>query len=133
VAVKSGRLSERRVDEAALRLLTLKARLGLHKNRFVDESRLGELVGTPEHLALVQEVADKSLTLLKNAGVFPIAPGRLAKAVNINVQKFDGDPSPAALSSKLAAAFPGVHNFYLRPDLNPAYYDRVWQRCRSRT
>jgi beta-N-acetylhexosaminidase len=126
-AVRSGRLSERRVDEAALKLLTLKARLGLHKNRFVDESRVGEFVGTPEHLALVQEAADRSLTLLKNDGVFPVAPARLAKMVNINVQKIDGDPSPAALSAKLAAAFPGIQNFSLRPDMDPVYYDTVWK------
>ena len=126
-AVKSGRLSERRVDEAVLKLLTLKARLGLHKNRFVEESRVGEFVGTPDHLALVQEVADKSLTLLKNDGVLPIAPGRLAKAVNINVQKFDGDPSPPALTAKLAATFPGIQSFNLRPDLDPVYYDKVFQ------
>ena len=126
-AVKSGRLSERRVDEAALKLLTLKARLGLHKNRFVEESRVGKFIGTPGHLALVQEVADKSLTLLKNDGIFPIAPNRLAKAVNINVQKFDGDPSPPALTGKLAAALPGIQSFNLRPDLDPAYYDKVYQ------
>jgi beta-N-acetylhexosaminidase len=126
-AVKSGRISERRVDEAVLKLLTLKARLGLHKNRFVDESRVGEFVGTPDHLALVQEVADKSLTLLKNDGVFPGAPGRLAKAININVQKFDGDPSPPVLAAKLAAAFPGIQSLNLRPDLDPAYYAKVYQ------
>jgi beta-N-acetylhexosaminidase len=126
-AVKSGRISQRRVDEAALKLLTLKAWLGLHKNKFVDESRVGEFVGTPEHLALIQEVADKSLTLLKNDGVFPIASGLLAKAVNINVQKFDGDPSPPVLTAKLAAAFPGIQSFNLRPDLDQAYYDRVYQ------
>jgi len=126
-AVKSGRLSEHRVDEAVLRLLTLKVRLGLHKNNFVDESRVGEFVGTPDHLALVQEVADKSLTLLKNDGIFPVAPGRLAKTVNLNVQKFDGDPSPPALTAKLAAAFPGIQSFNIRPDLDPAYYDKVYQ------
>jgi beta-N-acetylhexosaminidase len=126
-AVKSGRISERRVDEAVLKLLTLKARLGLHKNRFVDESRVGEFVGTPDHLALVQEVADKSLTLLKNDGVFPVASSRLVKAVNINVQKFDGDPSPPVLAAKLAAAFPGIQSFNLRPDLDPAYYDKAWK------
>ena len=126
-AVKSGRLSGRRIDEAVLKLLTLKARLGLHKNRFVEESRVGEFVGTPDHLALAQEVADKSLTLLKNDGVFPVAPGRPAKAVNINVQKFDGDPSPPALTVKLAAAFPGIQSFNLRPDPEPAYYDKVYQ------
>ena len=126
-AVRSGRLSERRVDEAALKLLTLKARLGLPKNRFVDEARLGEFVGTPEHLALVQEVADKSLTLLKNDGIFPVGPARLAKAVNINIQKVDGDPSPPALSARLAAAFPGIQSFTLRPDMAPAYFDAVWK------
>ena len=126
-AVKSGRISESRIDKAALKLLTLKARLGLHKNRFVDESRVGELVGTPDHLSLVQEVADRSLTLLKNDGFFPVAPARLARAVNINVQKVDGDPSPSALSAKLAAAFPGIRSFTLRPDMDPAYYDTVWQ------
>jgi beta-N-acetylhexosaminidase len=126
-AVKSRRISESRVDEAVLKLLTLKARLGLHKDRFVDESRVGESVGTPEHLAIVQEVADKSLTLLKNDGVFPIAPARLAKAININVQKFDGDPSPAALTAKLAASFVGIQSFSLRPDMDPAYYEKAYQ------
>jgi beta-N-acetylhexosaminidase len=125
-AVRSGRLSERRIDEVALKLLTLKARLGLHKNRFVDETRVGEFVGRPDHLALVQEVADRSLTMLKNDGFFPIAPARLSKAVNINVQKVDGDPAPSALSAKLAAAFPGIQSFTLRPDMDAAYYDAVW-------
>ncbi|MCX6568310.1 MAG: hypothetical protein NT147_04585 [Candidatus Aminicenantes bacterium] len=125
-AVRSGRISESRVDEAVRKLLTFKARLGLHKDRFVEESRVGEFVGTAAHQAIVQEVADKSLTLLKNDKVLPLAlaPGSPApKLVNINVQKIDGDPMPAALSAKLAAAFPGTPSFTLRPDMDPAYYE----------
>ena len=124
-AVRSGRIPESRVDEAARKILTLKARLGLHENRFVDESRVGESVGTASHQAIVQEVADKSLTLLKNDKVLPLelSPGSPApKLVNVNVQKVDGDPMPAALSAKLAAAFPGTLGFTLRPDMDPAYY-----------
>ena len=124
-AVRSGRIPESRVDEAARKILTLKARLGLHKNRFVDETRVGEFVGTAAHQAIVQEVADKSLTLLKNDKVLPlaIAPGSpAAKLVNVNVQKYDGDPMPAALSAKLAAAIPGTQSFTLRPDMDPGYY-----------
>jgi len=124
-AVKSGRISERRLDESVRKLLFLKARLNLHKNRFVDEARVGESVGTPAHLAIVQEVADRSLTLLKNDGVFPLQPGRLAKAVNIIIQKSDPDPSPDALSAKLAAAFPRMQSFTLRPDTDPAVYERA--------
>jgi len=130
-AVRSGRLSERRIEESARKLLILKARLELPKNRFVDESKVGEFVGTVEHMAIIQEAADKSLTLLKNEGVFPLAGGRTARMVNISVQKADGDPAPAALAAKLAAAFPGTTSFALRPDLDPAYYDKIWPAVRE--
>ena len=126
-AVRSGRIPESRVDEAARKILTLKARLGLYASRFVDEAKVGESVGTAAHQALVQEVADKSLTMLKNNGVLPLAAGAARKIVNINVQKYDGDPMPAALSAKLGAAFSGTRSFTLRPDIDAAYYDAVWK------
>jgi beta-N-acetylhexosaminidase len=126
-AVRSGRLSERRIDDAARRLLLLKTRLGLHRDRFVDESKVASRVATPAHQTLVQEVADRSLTLLQNDGVLPVHAGRLAKAVNISVQKLDGDPMPATLATKLSAAFSGIRSFTLRPDLDPSYYEQVWQ------
>ncbi len=127
-AVRSGRIPQARIDEAVLKLLELKARLGLHKNRFVDEARVNALVGTPAHLAAVQEAADKSVTVLKNDGLLPLATNRLAgeKMVQIAVQKADGDPSPAALTGKLATVFPGIKSYTLRPDLDPAYYDKAW-------
>ncbi len=126
-AVRSGRISEQRIDHSLRKLLHLKARLNLHNDRFVDESRVGELVGTPGHLAIVREVADRSLTLLKNDGVLPVAPGRVSNAVNINIQKLDTDPSPPALAAKLAAAFPGIRSFTLRPNLDPAVYEEALQ------
>jgi beta-N-acetylhexosaminidase len=114
-------------DEAAGKLLALKARLGLRRGRFVDESRIGEFVGTAEHLAIAQEAADRSLTMLKNDGVVPIGAGSAPRILNINVQKVDGDPMPAALSAKLAAAFPGAASFTLRPDMDASYYAKVWK------
>jgi beta-N-acetylhexosaminidase len=126
-AVRSGRISEQRIDQAVRKLLTLKAKLKLNENRFVDEARVDEFVGTPAHQALVQEVADRSLTLLRNDGVLPLTTARLAKAVNINVQKDPADLSPLALSAKLSAAFPGIQNFSFRADMDAAAYDRAWQ------
>ncbi len=125
-AVRSGRLTEQRIEESARKLLILKARLELPKNRFVDESAVGEFVGTAAHLAIIQEAADKSLTLLKNDGVLPLPAGRTSRMVNISVQKADGDPAPAALAAKLASAFPGTSSYVLRPDLDPAFYDKAW-------
>jgi beta-N-acetylhexosaminidase len=101
--------------------------LNLHNGRFVDEGRVSGLVGTATHLALVQEVTDRSLTLLKNAGVLPVRTEGLKTIVNINIQKLESDPSPAALGAKLAAAFPGFKSHTLRADMDPAVYERAWK------
>jgi beta-N-acetylhexosaminidase len=126
-AVRSGEIAAARIDESVHKLLYWKARLGLHEDRFVDESRVSALVGTTAHLAVVQEVADRSMTLLKNDGGLAVPPDRLSKMVNICVQKTEIDPSPSALAAKLTAAFPGVQNFMLRPDLDGSVYEKAWQ------
>jgi beta-N-acetylhexosaminidase len=125
-AVRSGRIPEARVNDAVRRLLTLKARLSLHVNRFVDESKVADRVGTPEGWRIAQEVADRSLTMLRNDGVLPLraAPARL---VNISVQKLDIDPSPPVLAARLAAAFPGARSFTFTPRMDPAAYEDAWR------
>ncbi len=124
-AVRSGEIEMTRIDASVRKLLACKAGLGLHRNRFTDEARVSGLVGTPDHLAVARKVADLSLTLLRNDGVVPVPADRLKNAVNISVQKAESDPAPAVLAAKLAAALPGIRSFAVRPDLDPAAYDRV--------
>jgi beta-N-acetylhexosaminidase len=128
-AVKSGEIPESRIDASVRKILTWKARLNLPKERFVDEGRVSAFVGAPAHLALVQQVADRSLTLVKNDGVLPLRQERLKKIVNISVQKFEGDPGPAALAAKLAAAFPGTRSLALRPDATKTVYENAWKEA----
>ena len=130
-AVRSGEIKETRIDESVRRLLACKASLGLHKNRMIDETRVGTLVGIPAHREVVQELADRSLTLLKNDGVLPVSAPRLRSAVNINIQKAEIDPSPAALTSKLCAAFPSLQSFDLRPDTDSAIHEKVRRAAES--
>ncbi len=125
-AVRSGRIEEARIDDAVRRLLTLKARLNLHRVRYVDVEGVGEAVGTPAHLDLVREVADRSLTLLKNEGVLPVDAGTLGSVVNISVQKDQNDPSPPALAAMFTEAFPGARTFTLRPGTGAPVYDAAW-------
>ena len=124
-AVRSGRINEKRIDDAVRRLLTLKAKLKLNSIRLVDENMVNALVGTPAHLAIAQEVADRSMTLLRNDGILPVAAGVLAHTVNINVEKTDGDPSPSQLAGKLTATFPGMASYTLTPNMDPAQYERI--------
>ena len=82
-------------------------------------------VGTPAHLAFAQQIADRSLTVLKNDGVLPLAGGPPKKMVNISIQKLPNDPSPDELALKLQTAFPGLTSYTLRPDTDPSAYAKA--------
>jgi beta-glucosidase len=64
--VKTGRLSEARIDQSARRLLRLKFQLGLFDNPFVDESLVPQVVGHPQAVAAGLVSQGRAMTLLKN-------------------------------------------------------------------
>jgi beta-glucosidase len=68
-----GVVSMARVDEACLRVLELKHRLGLFENPYTDLSLADEVQFTPSAQAKVLDLARKSIVLLRNNGVLPIA------------------------------------------------------------
>lgn len=124
-AVREGEIPVSRVDASARKILYWKARLNLHENRFVDLAQVSSKVGTSEHRALVQEVAERSLTLLDNDGFFPTSASKLGSVTHISIQKREHDVVPVGVATKLAAAFPVEATFLLRPDVDPAVYDRA--------
>ena len=72
-AVRSGELSEARLDESLERVLALKWRLGVVRQPMVDESKVMDVVGTDDHRARAQQVTDESPTVLKNDGTLPLS------------------------------------------------------------
>lgn len=74
-AVQDGELAERRLDESVLRILRLKARLGLFDEPYVGPADVGRTVGAPEHLAAADRIAERTTTLLVNEGpLLPLSP-----------------------------------------------------------
>ncbi|MBV9342346.1 MAG: hypothetical protein JO159_15850, partial [Acidobacteria bacterium] len=72
-AARSGEISPVRLDESVLRILKLKASLGLHKDRLVDLARLDSVIGRPENVTLGQHIADDAVTLVrKNEPMLPL-------------------------------------------------------------
>ncbi|GEL94886.1 glycoside hydrolase family 3 N-terminal domain-containing protein [Cellulomonas composti] len=75
-AVRRGLVEEAALDAAVSRILTLKMELGLFENpRRPDAARQAAVIGCDEHTALNLEVARRSLVLLRNDGVLPLAGG----------------------------------------------------------
>jgi beta-N-acetylhexosaminidase len=79
-AVQSGRLTEKRIDASVLRILKLKLLRGILTSPFCDESKVAERVGTPDHVATIQQISDRTTTVVRNdAGLVPFSgnPGKV--------------------------------------------------------
>ena len=76
-AVRSGELTESRIDESVLKLLAVKSALGLHKNRLVDLNAINQVLNQPESLALAQHVAEDAITLVNRQDAHPSTAHRL--------------------------------------------------------
>lgn len=72
-AIRSGRLEEQVIDEAAARVLELKFRLGLFEQPFADPDRAEQVIGSAAHAELARKVAAEGIVLLKNNGVLPLS------------------------------------------------------------
>ncbi|MGW8886479.1 glycoside hydrolase family 3 protein [Streptomyces sp. NPDC055749] len=105
-AVKSGEISEARIEESILRILRLKAKLGLFRDPFVSRRGVDTVVGIPSHLAAADRIAEHTTTLLANSG--SLLP--LSRRSHRNLLVVGADPaSPSGTTGPptgtIAAAF----------------------------
>jgi len=63
-AVKRGTLSQSRINQSVLKILRMKASVGLDRNRLVDISTASDEIARPENLEFAQQVANRAVTLL---------------------------------------------------------------------
>ncbi len=72
-AVREGKISHEQLDASVRRILQTKERFGLLKPAQVNVEKAEASVKTAEHLALARELADKSITLIRDSqGLLPI-------------------------------------------------------------
>jgi beta-N-acetylhexosaminidase len=88
-AVKNGELTEARLDESILRVLRLKEKLGLFDEPYVTGGGVDKTVGTREHLAAADRIAEATTTLLLNKnGLLP-----LSRRTHRNILVVGADPA----------------------------------------
>ncbi|MFE6098519.1 glycoside hydrolase family 3 protein [Streptomyces laurentii] len=106
-AVKNGELTEARLDESILRILRLKAKLGLFKDPYVSHAGVDRTVGTVAHLAHADRIAERTTTLLVNEGGFlPVSRRSHPKVLVVGA-----DPaSPSGTTGPPTATLAGALN-----------------------
>jgi beta-glucosidase len=88
-AVKNGSVPKARIDEAVRRILTLKFKLGLFDNPFVDPSKANAAVTGNKDVA--RKAADESMTLLRNQnGTLPLSPSSKVVVTGPNADSLVG-------------------------------------------
>ncbi|MGW3988549.1 glycoside hydrolase family 3 protein [Streptomyces sp. NPDC004830] len=81
-AVREGELTEGRLDRSVLRILRLKAKLGLFREPYVRLGDVERTVGTRSHRAAADRIAERSTTLLVNEGrLLPLSRRRYPRVL----------------------------------------------------
>jgi len=85
-AVTAGEIPMAQVDASVRRILSAKARLGLHRNKRVSLDDLPALVGGREHAKIAREVSQRAVTLLKDdRNQVPLRVSREAAVLYLSV------------------------------------------------
>ena len=89
-AVKSGRLTEQRIEQSARKILAAKYDLGLAQQRITPIDEIDRIVSGTQVDELADEIADHAMTLVRNEG--NLVPLRLTAATKIfNLAITNGD------------------------------------------
>jgi len=144
--VRSGEIPQSRLDESVLKILKLKASLGLHKARLVDIAKINSAIGSPENVATGQQIADDAVTLvrkqgtalpLKKTGTTPAGlpyQGMAEVRNRLVVVIFSDDVRLEAgriFERQIKARVPDANVIYTDPGLATALNDRVTSAVHS--
>jgi beta-N-acetylhexosaminidase len=131
-AVKEGRLSVERLDESVLKILKVKESLELDRNREVPIGEVARRVGIPEHQAVAQEIADRSMTLLKNErNLLPLLGTRSARVLSVSFRRASDLLAGRYLNAGLRARYPRLVTAELDRDTRDDVYDALLSRART--
>jgi beta-N-acetylhexosaminidase len=101
-ALAQGRLTRVRLEESARRVLTQKARLGLHRVRTVSLDAVMTSVGTRAAADTARVTAERAITLLRDEGrLVPLATPRAGRILYLSVLDYPSNWRIAAPSRTL--------------------------------
>jgi beta-glucosidase len=118
--VRDGRVPEEKVNAAVRHMLSLKFRAGLFENPYADVKSATAITNNADARALALKVAQRSITLLKNDGMLPLA---LPKA---------GTAKPTIAVIGPSAAVARLGGYYGQPPVTVSILDGIKAKVGTR-
>lgn len=125
-AVESGRISESRIDASVRHLLETKEAIGLHKNRKVSIEGVQTSVGIPSHKEIAKEVAERSITVLRNGrNLLPLLGTRTARVMSVSFRRSSDVLAGRYFNRHLRATYPRLSTVDVDAGVSPTVYERL--------
>ena len=129
-AIDAGRLTEARIDESVGRLLRLKEELGLAEERSVPLEMIPRVVGVPLHMEMAREVAERSITLIKNQrNLLPLLGTRRARVMSVSFRNPGDVLSGRYFDSRLRETYPRLVSRSVDESTNSEGYSDLLRRA----
>lgn len=129
-AVRSGRLTESRVDTSVAKLLAMKERFGLPERRTVPLDEIPRIVGVPEHTEMAQEVANRSITLLRNErDLLPLVGTRRARVMSVSFRSRGNVLAGRYFDARLRQTYPRLGTTQVDQNTNAEAYEDLLSRA----
>ena len=131
-AVSSGRISEARIDASVRRILEAKESFELHESPRVPVDDVLRTVGIPAHVAVAEEIAQRSITLLRNEGsVLPLTAPASAEVLSVTYRRANDLIAGRYFDARLRQSFPRLVSQDVQRESDPSVYPRLLERART--
>lgn len=129
-AVRSGRVTEARLDRSVARILDLKERMGLDRERYTDIFRIHRRVGIPEHVERATEIAEASITLLRNRrNLLSLRGTRTANVLSVTYRARNNLLAGRYFNTRVRETYRRLRTAYLNSGVADGEYERLLARA----
>lgn len=131
-AVRTGRLSEDRLDRSVMRVLETKEDLSLDRERLVPIENIPSNVGVPAHTEIADQIAVASITVLKNdRDLLPLAGTRTARVMSVSYRRGSDVLAGRYFNRALRETYPRLTTAELDGGSDDAAYASLIRRARN--
>lgn len=124
-AVNNGIITEDRINKSVEKIINAKEWLGLFSNRYINESELYEKINTAESNTLSQQIADESITLVKDdRNVLPLK-SKNGKTLVLNLSDGKDNINSGYFSDKITSANDNLQIMNIDSDISSQSIDKI--------
>lgn len=129
-AVRSGRVSEARLDRSVARILALKERMELDRERYTDIFGIHRKVGIPEHVERATEIAEASITLVRNSrNLLSLRGTRTANVLSVTYRARNNLLAGRYFNDRVRETYRRLRTAYLDSGVADSEYERLLARA----